>query len=77
MIKCSSYIVTNRASLGIGVDTVEASLKADTNAEVEAMGAIASGVVGLKEGTILDFGSTCLTAEGGFGMLTSKGTWSF
>lgn len=80
MIKCSSYIVMNRqgsVNLGYGTDTVEASLKADTSAEVVSMGSICSGVVGLKDGTILDFGSTCLTAEGDFGMLTSSGVWKF
>ena len=77
MIKCSSYTVVSRAGITNIVNTVEASLKADTSAEVISMGAVCSGVVGLEDGTILDFGSTCLTTEGDFGMLTSQGVWKF
>lgn len=77
MIKCSSYTVVSRAGITNIVNTVEASLKADTSAEVISMGNICSGVVGLENGTILDFGSTCLTTEGDFGMLTSQGVWKF
>jgi hypothetical protein len=67
----------SRAGLTNTVNTVEASLKADTSAEVISMGNECSGVVGLEDGTILDFGSTCLTTEGDFGMLTSNGVWKF
>lgn len=77
MIKCSSKIIESYPTVTDEPMKVEASLKADTSAEVISLGNIADGVVGLVDGTILSFGSTCLTADGDFGMLDSTGTWQF
>ncbi len=77
MIKCSSYTVEKRPNSQDETTIVEASLKADTSAEVSTMGATCDGVVGLEDGTVLSMGSTCLTADGNFGMLDSQGAWQF
>lgn len=77
MIKCSSKIIETYPTVDDEPMKVEASLKADTSAEVTAMGYVADGVEGLVDGTIISFGSTCLTADGDFGMLDSSGVWQF
>ena len=56
---------------------VKANLIADKKEEVEAIGNDGSTVDGLREGDILEFGSTCLCIDGSFGMLGSNGNWTF
>lgn len=56
---------------------VKATLIADTKDEVEAIGNDGSTVDGLRDGDILEFGSTCLCVDGSFGILGSDGNWTF
>lgn len=77
MIKCTDKVIEKYPSGDVLVQTAEVSLKADTSAEVISMGATASGVVGLEDGTILSMGSTCLCKDLSFGVLGSNGAWEF
>lgn len=56
---------------------VLATLVADNKDEVIAHGTSGQGVIGLQPNDIMTFGSTCLTADGKFGMLDSSDVWQF
>lgn len=56
---------------------VLATLVADNKDEVIAHGTTGQGVIGLQPNDIMTFGSTCLTADGKFGMLDSSDVWQF
>lgn len=56
---------------------VLATLVADNKDEVIAHGTSGQGVIGLQPNDIMTFGSTCLTADGKFGMLNSTDEWKF
>ena len=56
---------------------VLATLVADNKDEVIAHGTSGQGVIGLQPNDIMTFGSTCLTADGKFGMLNSTDKWQF
>ena len=56
---------------------VLATLVADNKDEVIAHGTSGQGVIGLQPNDIMTFGSTCLTADGKFGMLDSADEWQF
>lgn len=56
---------------------VVASLVADNKDEVIAHGTSGQGVEGLQPNDVMTFGSTCLTADGKFGMLNSTDAWQF
>ena len=56
---------------------VVASLVADNKDEVIAHGTSGQGVVNLQANDVMTFGSTCLTADGKFGMLNSSDAWQF
>ena len=60
-----------------GQRQVLATLVSDTSDEVIAHGTSGQGVIGLQSNDIMTFGSTCLTADGKFGMLDSSGNWEF
>lgn len=53
--------------------TVQASLFADTKAEVTGMSL--DDVIGFPSGHTLEMGSTVLTADGDLAFLKSDGTW--
>jgi len=77
MIKCEGKTIEQHKNESQPYDVCEVSLKADTQAEVISMGAIASGVEFLEDGTHLSMGSTCLCANCDFGVLKSDGSWEF
>ena len=56
---------------------VLATLVSDNKDEVIAHGTSGQGVIGLQPNDIMTFGSTCLTADGKFGMLNSTDEWKF
>lgn len=56
---------------------VKVPLIADTKDEVIAIGSDGSTVLGLKDGDVLQLGSTCLCATGDFGIINSSGSWTF
>ena len=56
---------------------VLATLVSDNKDEVIAHGSSGQGVIGLQPNDIMTFGSTCLTADGKFGMLDSSDVWQF
>ena len=60
-----------------GQRQVLATLVADNKDEVIAHGTSGQGVIGLQSNDIMTFGSTCLTADGKFGMLDSSDVWQF
>lgn len=73
MIKCNDY-----DELGNYSDKkCTADLVADTKDEVIAMGSTTKGVEFLADGYTLLLGSTCMTAQGDFGILGSDGNWNF
>ena len=60
-----------------GQRQVLATLVSDNKDEVIAHGTSGQGVIGLQSNDIMTFGSTCLTADGKFGMLDSSDVWQF
>lgn len=74
MIKCTDYVVDGYKN---GKTMVRASLIADTQAEVTAIGDDASTIDGLNAGIKLAFGSSCITVNSEYGTLDSSGTWVF
>lgn len=74
MIRCVEGKVEYPIS---GQRKIIASLVADTKAEVIAIGANGSTVNGLQTGDTMLLGSTCLCANGDFGILNSSGVWTF
>lgn len=74
MIKCNDFTVDGYEE---GKSEARATLIADTSAEVIAIDNDATNIVGLGDGYILAFGSTCLTVNSEFGVLGSDGKWNF
>lgn len=75
MIKCTDYVLEGFTLSG--KTEVRASLVADNKAEVLANGVDASNISGISDDSVLTLGSTCMTADGDYGILDSSSAWHF
>lgn len=74
MIKVTS--ITGEGYTEEGYRLVKASLVSDTAEEVADV-TTGDDIDGLTENDHLTLGSTCLVANGDFGILNSSGVWTF